>query len=66
MFLDKILKIIDNTSLDPVIVLSGKDWHEGVLGIVASRIKDKFNKPVVLISIDKEYRESICKIYCWF
>ena len=52
--LDKILKIIDNTSLDPVIVLSGKDWHEGVLGIVASRIKDKFNKPVVLISIDKE------------
>ena len=52
--LDKILKKIDNTSLDPVIVLSGKDWHEGVLGIVASRIKDKFNKPVVLISIDKE------------
>ena len=51
--LDKILKIIDNTSLDPVIVLSGKDWHEGVLGIVASRIKDKFNKPVVLISIYK-------------
>ena len=47
--LDKILKKIDNTSLDPVIVLSGKDWHEGVLGIVASRIKDKFKIRIFII-----------------
>ena len=39
---------------DPVIVISGKNWHEGVIGIVASRIKDKFNKPVIIISIDKD------------
>jgi len=36
----------------PVLVLSGKNWHEGVIGIVASRIKDKFNKPTFLISFD--------------
>ena len=33
-------------------ILSGKNWHEGVIGIVAARLKDKFNKPVILISLD--------------
>ncbi|KLO23005.1 MULTISPECIES: single-stranded-DNA-specific exonuclease RecJ [unclassified Marinitoga] len=33
-----------------VIVLSGKDWHLGVLGIVASKLSNKFNKPVLLVS----------------
>ena len=35
----------------PVLVLAGKSWHEGVIGIVASRVKEKFNKPAVLISV---------------
>ena len=35
----------------PVLVLFGNNWHEGVIGIVASRIKDKFNKPTFLISL---------------
>jgi len=37
----------------PVLVLTGNDWHEGVIGIVASRIKDKYNKPAILISLNK-------------
>ncbi|MDA9623722.1 single-stranded-DNA-specific exonuclease RecJ [Pelagibacteraceae bacterium] len=35
---------------DPVIILGGMNWHEGVIGIIASRIKDKFNKPTIVIS----------------
>jgi len=35
----------------PVIVMSGNSWHEGIIGIVASRIKDKYNKPTILISL---------------
>ena len=38
---------------DPVLIISGENWHEGVIGIVASKIKDKFNKPTIIISIDK-------------
>mgnify|MGYP001250848384 CR=1 FL=1 len=50
--LKKILYETKDFSHDPVLIMSGKNWHEGVIGIVAARLKDKFNKPVILISID--------------
>ncbi len=31
-------------------VLSGEDWHEGVIGIVASRLVERYHRPVVLIA----------------
>tara|TARA_B100000579_G_scaffold430496_1_gene444001 strand:+ start:3454 stop:5202 length:1749 start_codon:yes stop_codon:yes gene_type:complete len=37
---------------DPVLVLSNNNWHEGIIGIVASRIKEKYNKPTIIISIE--------------
>lgn len=46
---DVFSRIIDpeNTKL---IMLSGKNWHPGVIGIVASRISEKYNRPSILIS----------------
>jgi len=37
-----------------VIVLADENWHQGVLGVVASRIVEKTNKPTLLFSIDSE------------
>lgn len=36
---------------DFVIVLSREDWHPGVLGIVASKIADRFYRPAIVISL---------------
>lgn len=38
---------------DPVIVLSSRDWHHGVVGIVASRLMRQYYKPTFVISIDE-------------
>ena len=37
---------------DPALVLADRGWHAGVIGIVAGRLAEKYNRPVVLISLD--------------
>ena len=37
---------------DPALVLAGRGWHVGVIGIVAGRLADKYHRPVVVISQD--------------
>ena len=37
---------------DPILILSGNKWHGGIIGIIASRLKDKFNKPTIIISFE--------------
>ena len=48
----KILLESESKLKDPVLILQGENWHEGVIGIVAARLKDKFNKPTIIISIN--------------
>ena len=55
--LEDALNIIEtNPSIkdDFVIVLSHDGWHHGIIGIVASKISERFNKPCILISTDEE------------
>lgn len=37
---------------DSVIVVSGEGWHEGVVGIVAARLVDRFGKPAIVLSCE--------------
>lgn len=37
---------------DAVLVLAKEGWHSGIIGIVASKITEKYNKPCILISSD--------------
>ena len=38
---------------DPALVLAGRGWHPGIIGIVAGRLADKFYRPVVILSLDE-------------
>ncbi len=40
---------------DPVIVLASDDWHIGVIGIVASKVVEDFNRPAFLMGRDRNY-----------
>jgi single-stranded-DNA-specific exonuclease len=50
--LNKILNTDYKNSTDPVVILHGENWHEGIIGIIAARVKDKFNKPTIIISVN--------------
>ena len=38
---------------DRVILIWGRDWHPGVIGIVASRLVEKTGRPVIVVSVDE-------------
>ena len=50
MLSEQVNSEVKNFQDDPVLILTGNSWHEGIIGIVASRIKEKYNKPTILIS----------------
>ncbi|MGA9657916.1 MAG: DHHA1 domain-containing protein, partial [Asticcacaulis sp.] len=37
---------------DPVVIIAREDWHPGVIGIVAGRLRERWRKPVIIIGID--------------
>jgi single-stranded-DNA-specific exonuclease len=44
------LELVESTDLDQaalpsLICLSGENWHEGLVGLIASRIKDRYHRP---------------------
>ncbi len=45
-------KIDKDGGSDPVIVVSDEGWHNGIIGIVASRVTEKYGRPSILISFD--------------
>ena len=55
VFNDCISKIKNDNSINErkAIILSSNSWHDGVLGIVASKIKEKYHKPSIIINFKK-------------
>ncbi len=38
----------------PILVVAGDGWHPGVIGIVAGRLRERFNRPACVIALDGE------------
>lgn len=57
--MEKAILKIEGTANDKSVILScGEDWHIGILGILASRIKERYNKPSIVISMGDN---GVCK-----
>jgi single-stranded-DNA-specific exonuclease len=38
----------------PLIIVAGSGWHAGVVGIVASRLKERFDRPALVIALEAD------------
>jgi single-stranded-DNA-specific exonuclease len=38
----------------PVILVNGDNWHEGIIGLVAGKLAEEINKPVLVLSNDRQ------------
>ncbi len=48
-------------NLPPIIFLHSDTWHPGVVGIVASRMKDLYHRPVAVISVNNGVGKASCR-----
>ena len=50
----------------PALVLAGEGWHQGVVGIVASRLTEKFSRPAFMICLDGGKGKGSCRSFGGF
>ena len=55
------LDMIGDTKPETPIVLSCETWHQGVIGIAASRLTEAFNVPAIMICLDGEKGKGSCR-----
>lgn len=56
IFSEACVKIEENGyQYNRVIVVEGENWHSGIVGISASRLVEKYGKPVIVLSVDESY-----------
>lgn len=46
---------------DPILVVDGEGWHQGVIGIVAARLVERFGRPCIVIAREGETARGSCR-----
>ncbi len=46
---------------DPLILVVGENWHKGVIGIISARLKEKYSKLAIVISIQENIGTASCR-----
>lgn len=49
---EQIERSVSRPADEAVLVVSGEDWHPGVVGIVAGRLRERYRRPVIVIGVD--------------
>lgn len=61
MFLDAKAKFLKENQNSKLIFVSSKTYHEGVVGLVAGRLAEEFNRPAFVVAIGKYYAKASCR-----
>lgn len=62
---DDACRMLDGQAPDSPLVLSSSEWHPGVIGIVASRLSEKYKLPAIIICLkkDTDVAKGSCRSY---
>lgn len=52
------LSLAKDQTKNPLIFIQSPDFHEGIVGLIASRLVDKFNKPAVVVAIGPHHAKA--------
>ena len=63
---DQAIAMLPQGQLPEAIVLAGETWHQGVVGIVASRIAEEYSCPAFLICMDGNHGKASSRSYGGF
>ena len=58
---DEAIEMLSQEPMGSAIVVGKDNWHPGVIGIVASRLVERFNRPAILFSFDGEVAKGSCR-----
>lgn len=66
IYQDAVSQLNRSGAVGDAIILSGEDWHQGVVGIVASRLAEEYCCPTFLICMDGEKGKASSRSYGGF
>ncbi len=59
--LEEAMEIAKEQENNPMLFVAGEGWHPGVIGIIAGRLKEKYNKPTAVIAINDGFGKASCR-----
>ena len=61
--LDQAIQTVEggNSGLSHIAFAAGDGWHPGVIGIVAARLKERFNRPAIVVAIEGGIAKASCR-----
>ena len=57
----KLIETSPNLLQSPILIVAGENWHQGVIGIVASRLVGKYHKVTIVLSWDDDLGKASCR-----
>lgn len=52
---------VDKDNLPKVILVASEKFHEGIVGLIASRLTEMYNRPTIAVSLDQEIGKASCR-----